>query len=138
MRSVTPDAAGIVAQVDAGLLIALAIEARSPEKDVKDRDDRNAGNHALLHLIGICAVLLSLSISLASVVYNKPLSGIAEHVTNDSVLLGFFPLVASATDRLMPSLKSQRSRLLLLAILLTGFIWLVIWWASYAPGGLLS
>jgi hypothetical protein len=37
MLGMTPDAAGIVAQVDVGLLIALAVDARSSKDDAKSK-----------------------------------------------------------------------------------------------------
>lgn len=73
----TPDAAGIVAQVDAGILIALVVDARQPIGKRKDRDEDATNKYAWLHLIGVVAVLTFLVITLASVIYHKPLTGIA-------------------------------------------------------------
>jgi hypothetical protein len=130
----TPNAAGIVAQVDAGILIALMVEAR-PSKDEREGLDKSTSNrHAWIHLIGLFAVLASLVITLASVTYNKPLTGIAQHIANGAVIIGVVPLLFTAVDRLMPEISPLKS-LSVTVIIVALLIWLLIWWNSYVPGG---
>jgi hypothetical protein len=136
----TPQAAGIVAQVDAALLIALTITTvTAPQSGQDSENGAVLPSRAGIYVLGICGVLLSLNIALASVVFNKPLTGLAEHVASDSVMLGFLPLFMTAIDRLLPEFSKKALRgILLVAVLLAALIWSVIWWESYAPGGLFS
>src|ERR1700683_2533249 len=121
MSGMTPDAAGIVAQVDAGLIIALAVEAKPSRSSNESQHNmikteeipKNSPNepritHAWVYLLGLLGLLLSLGITLPSVAYGKPLHGVAEHVAVDAVSLGVLPLFMSAIDRLMPQVRGFR------------------------------
>lgn len=131
----TPDAAGVVAQVDAGVLIALMVEARSSKGEREDEDKSSTNKHAWIHLIGLFAVLASLVITLASVIYDKPLSGLAALVATDAALLGIVPLLFSAIDRLAPDIRSPLKSFGVMVIITALIVWLIVWWISYTPAG---
>ncbi len=133
----TPDAAGIIAQVDAGVLVALVVEARSLRNNVSNNDDETDGKredvvneHAWLYLLGIFAVFISMIITINSVAYNKPLSGSAQHIAVDAIGLGFLPFTLSAIDFLMPRVSPFR-KLVLLVLLVMLSIWVITWTRSH-------
>jgi len=146
----TPDAAGVVAQVDVGLLIALAVDARSPKGNAKTQrdgtpnndngavnksNDDASGKYAWLYLIGIFAIVISLSVTLASVAYNKPLSGLSQHIVIDAFAVGLFPLIVSAYERLGPEITTSFEKVAVMAISLALAIWFIVWAYSFVPGG---
>ena len=144
----TPNASSVIAQVNVGLLIALAIEAKTTETGSKDghahemtgergKEGRavSVKDRAWLQLLSLMSLFVSLGITLASVVYNKPVSGVALHIAVDAIGLGALPLIGAAIDRLMPQIKTLRNTLFLLAIMLAAVIWFIVWSIHYVPGG---
>lgn len=114
----SPDAAGIVATVDAALLIALTVDANSQKQKENPgrkatepgRDGTPDGHEVLrslmawLYIIGIFGVVVSLSMTLSSVEITKPMTGYAQHVAVDAAAAGFFPLVLGTVRRFLPDL----------------------------------
>jgi hypothetical protein len=103
-----------------------------------NKDNDRSNKHAWLYLIGIVAVFVSLSVTLASITYNKPLTGMAQHVVTDALAVAILPLIVSALDRLMPEVHSAFQKATLIGISLALFIWFIIWAYSYVPGGFLT
>jgi hypothetical protein len=144
----TPDAAGIVAQVDVGLLIALAVDARPSRDKTEDRHnlrtaDGNSKNqlgskYAFIHAVGILGTFISLEVALSSVVYNKTLQGAAMYIAINTLFLGVVPLLTSAIDRLMSQVKELTNVLAFYVVMLFALLWFIIWYSFYIPGGLFS
>ena len=102
----TPDAAGVVARVDAGLLIALTVDAKS-RKQGTEADDMDADT-AWLYFIGIASIVASISMTLTTIIYGRPLSGLAQHIVMDTTAIGFLPLISGAIDRISPKFRSKK------------------------------
>ena len=119
------------------MLVALVVEARSLRNNVTNHDDETDGKredavneHAWLHLLGIFAVFISVIITINSVVYNKPLSGSAQHIAVDAIGVGFLPFTLSAIDFLTPKVNPFK-RLVLLVLLVILLIWVITWTRSH-------
>lgn len=141
----TPAAAGILAQVGAGLLIALTVEAKSWTRDAANDGDevangqrRKSDKSAVAYLVGICGVLISMTLTLTSVIYAKSLTGFAQHVASVGAATGFLPLLLGANNRLMPRITNQSTRVALWIIVSGIFIWLQFWIYTNAPGAFLG
>jgi hypothetical protein len=87
------DAAALFAQIEAALLIALALEVKGTHRD------RHAMMNAVWNLLGITAALLALAVSLASATANRPLSTLAACVVAGLTAAAAFSLLANTLDR---------------------------------------
>lgn len=117
----TPADSGVIAQVDATLMIALMIEA----KGISSTEGR--GDHPWWHVIGVLSVSASLSVVLIGVMYDKPLSGTPLRVANYGLVIGFIPLLMTALDVLAPRTTGGIRKLILLLVGAAFLFWFETW-----------
>jgi len=137
----SPEAAGLFAQIDAALLIALAVQGRPPEtpdlptepgdEDFPRRLWLSSGREA--YGGGLLAAIFSLAIALESVRYDKALGAWTSTVVMSLTLLTSLAFFAAAMGGAIGTLRHLRQRLRLVLLTLAGFIAFCIWLVTFAP-----
>ncbi len=141
----SPDAAELFAQVDAALLIALAVQGRPPERpQAPDQPGDETFPRRLweslgveLYSAGLIATLVSLAMTLASVRYGKPLGNWSSAAVSNMTLLGMLAFFMAAIGKAIGAHHGylERARLWLVAVgcLLGLMIWGLIFVPSFWP-----
>lgn len=132
----TPDAAAVLAQVDTGLLVSIVIEAKGlPQRD-QDRQPNASNDRSWVITWGLYGLIFSLFITLASVLYAKPLGDAASEIAGSGTVLGTLPLFYIALQHLR--LRGVLRSAIALVVLVTLTIWFAIWVQNFVPGGFLG
>ncbi|MEU4236897.1 hypothetical protein [Actinoplanes sp. NPDC026619] len=125
----SPDAAGLFAQVQAALLIALVVEMRGAT------DDRVPHRMAFWNPLAVFAVFFGLGIGLASVVAEKPLSAEMAFAGAGATAFAAYILLTNAFHRAMVLLGKQDVfwGALLVTIFSVGTLALAVWLYFFLP-----
>ncbi|WP_250036645.1 hypothetical protein [Paractinoplanes maris] len=91
----SPEAAGLFAQVQAALLIAIVVEMRGPA------GDRVPGRMAFWNPLAIFAVFFGLAVDLTSVAADQALPGVMVFVTAGATAFAAYILLTNAFHRAM-------------------------------------
>ncbi|MCO8273732.1 hypothetical protein M1L60_24350 [Actinoplanes sp. TRM 88003] len=119
----SPEAAGLFAQVQAALLIAVVVEMRGPA------DDRVPRRLAFWNPLAVFTVFFGLAVNLTSVAADKPLPGFMVFAVAGATAFTAYILLTNAFHRAMvllgPSGRGQGA--LLVAVFAAGMAALVTW-----------
>lgn len=130
----TPDAAAVIAQIFATILVALVVEARfrprPSEGEPQPRDP--AWGYAL----GLAGVLVGLLTTLMGVIAGRSLGLLPTMLVVVCLLLDVIPMVTLAFDHVMPRLTVARGTVVLSVLLGAGILLLLLAATAEAAGGL--
>lgn len=117
------EAAGLFAQVQAALLIAIVVEMKSTA------DDRVPGRMAFWNPLAIFAVFFGLAVNLTSVAADKSLPGVMAFVVAGATAFAAYVLLTNAFHRAMVLLGKQGSSqgALLVAAFAAGMAAFSVW-----------
>lgn len=137
----SPDAAELFAQVDATLLVALAVQGRPPERpktpekpgdpDFSRRLWESSGIE--IYSAGLIGTLFSLAMTLASVRYGKALEGWSASIVSGATTLGMLAFFSAALGRAIGSHQHLKQRLRLVLSVLGCMVAYCIWLLTFAP-----
>jgi hypothetical protein len=137
--AMSPDAAGLFAQVDSALLIAIVVEAKAGKAPAPEDRKPMASDaaSATLYALGLFCVLLSLAVTLTSVLYNRPLPTVPTRIVNYSTTMGFTALFYQSMSFMLPRAAFHGFRFwVVLLIMAAGLVWYTIWQWGFAPDSL--
>ena len=103
LRSMSSDAAGLFAQVQAALLIAIVVEMRGVP------GDRVPRRMAFWNPLAVFAVFFGLAVNLTSVAADKPLPGVMVFVVSGATAFAAYILLTNAFHRAMVLLGAEGS-----------------------------
>jgi hypothetical protein len=120
------DAAELFAQIEATLLIAIAVEIKGIYKD------KRAMRSALWNLFGVAAALFALATSLASVAANRPLPTGGAWIVAGLTAVAAFSLMGNAMDRFDEVHGvGTRATNVVAGIFAVGFLVFLTWLSSF-------
>jgi hypothetical protein len=137
----SPEAAGLFAQIDAAILIALAVQRRPPAKPAVPEEPGDEDFPRRLwqslgyetYSGGLLATIFALFMTLESVKYDKPLSPWSSSVVTALTFLGAGAFFMTAAGDAIGTLRSLRQRLRLVAVMLACFVAFSVWLLTFAP-----
>lgn len=137
----SPDAAELFAQVNATLLVALAVQGKPPEKpptpaEPGDEDFPRQLWESLgteIFAVGLIATLASLAMTLMSVRYNKALGEMSTSAVSLLTLFGMFTFFMSALGKAIGSHRRLRQRIQIFLLAAGTMAALSIWTFTFAP-----